>query len=588
MADLTFTEKMADIFEKVTSVGKVVLNILPGGAFSFGQETVRGVPLRVFKTLPPALGTYYAQWFDVWGDREWLVYEGQRITFREARAMYEAAGAELVGNAHFGIRKGDRVGIAMRNYPELLISFLAITAAGGVAVPLNALWTAEELAYAVGDAACKVVIADPPRLKLLATFQAKQGFRTIAVRGEDASGTGALPWDAVLAQGAARVAADPKAARRVLRAVGAEDEAMVMYTSGSTGFPKGVVHTQRSVGTAMKVGELAAKVKPDPDGVQLMAVPLFHITALCPIGLFSIPMGSKIIMMRKWDPAEALRVIPAERVTRFTGVPTMMMDLMQHPDWAPEKVETLRGVVAGGAPVPPSQVAEMRAKSKKIQSGQGYGLTETMALGTVNQGADYLRHPKSCGRPVPLMVEIAILDPENGNKPVPEGQRGEVCIKGAMVMKGYNGLPEKTAEAIDANGYFHSGDIGKMEGGFVYILDRMKDLIIRGGENIDCSEIEAAMAEHPAVRECSVFGLPDARLGEVVGAAVWVTDPAVDGAVLAAQAAKTLAKFKVPAPENIFLLKEQLPKGPTGKLDKKGMRVHYGEIVAKRPIKAKL
>ena len=592
MSDLTFSEKVGDVIEKVSSLGKVLFNILPGGTFSFGTETVRGVPLRVFKQLPPALGKYYEQWFNVWADREWLVYEGQRITFRDARRMYEAIGAELCENPHFGVQHGDRVGIAMRNYPELLVSFLAITAAGGVAVPLNALWKSDELEYAVGDAACKVVIGDPERLALCVPFQAKQGFRTIVVRGaatgESAQATGAVTWDDVLAEGTKRVAANPRGPKQRLRAVKAEDEAMIMYTSGSTGFPKGVVHTQRSVGTAMKIGELAAKVKPDPDGVQLMAVPLFHITALCPIGLFSIPMGSKIIMMRKWDAGEALKIIPQERVTRFTGVPTMMMDLMQHPDWAPEKVETLRGVVAGGAPVPPSQVAEMRQKSKKIQSGQGYGLTEKMALGTVNQGADYLRHPTSCGRPVPLMVEIAILDPENNNAKVPDGQRGEVCIKGAMIMKGYNNLPEKTAEAIDENGYFHSGDIGKMEGGFVYILDRMKDLIIRGGENIDCSEVEAAIVSHDSVRECSVFGLPDARLGEVVGAAVWTTDAKATPEVLAAHAAKALAKFKVPDPQNIFIHTEQLPKGPTGKLDKKGLRTHYSDIVAKRPIQSKL
>jgi len=265
----------------------------------------------------------------------------------------------------------------------------------------------------------------------------------------------------------------------------------------------------------------------------------------------------------------------------------MMIDLMSHPDWDPVKVDSLRGVIAGGAPVPPSQVAEMRKKSKKVQSGQGYGLTETMALGTVNQGADYLRNPTSCGRAVPIMVEVAIIDPVTHQK-MPDGERGEVCLKGAFVMKGYNNLPEKTDEAIDELGYFHSGDIGKYEGGFLYILDRMKDLIIRGGENIDCSEVEAALASHPAVRECSVFGLPDARLGEVVGAAIWCTDESVSEADLSAHAALALAKFKVPPADNIFFHRVALPKGDTGKLDKKGLRAHYGKIVEARPIKAKL
>jgi acyl-CoA synthetase (AMP-forming)/AMP-acid ligase II len=233
----------------------------------------------------------------------------------------------------------------------------------------------------------------------------------------------------------------------------------------------------------MKIGEMAATaVLVDKNGgCQLMAVPLFHITALCPVGLFSIPAGSKVVMMRKWDAGEALKVIPREEVTRFTGVPTMMLDLMNHPDFTPAKVASLKGVAAGGAPVPPSQVAEMRKKSKKTESSQGYGLTETMAMGTINKGADYIRNPTSCGKPIPLMVEVAIIDPET-KKHVPTGERGEVCIKGAINMKCYNNQPEKTEEAMDENGYFHTGDIGKVDsGGFVYILDRMKDLIIRGG-----------------------------------------------------------------------------------------------------------
>jgi len=363
----------------------------------------------------------------------------------------------------------------------------------------------------------------------------------------------------------------------------------LMYTSGSTGKPKGVIHTQRSVGTAMKIGEMAAVALNESGGavVQLMAVPLFHITALCPVGLFSIPAGSKVVMMRKWDPSKAIDIIQKEGVTRFTGVPTMMKDLMEDPNFAPDKLKTLKGILAGGAPVPPAQVAQMRGKTKKISSGQGYGLTESMGMGTVNRGVDYLRHPTSCGKPVPLMVEVGIIDPKTQKK-VKEGERGEVCLKGAIIMKGYNNLPKKTDEALDDKGYFHTGDIGKMEGGFVYILDRMKDLIIRGGENIDCSEVEAALNQNAAVRECSVFGLPDERLGEVVGAAIWATDTSISKEDIIATAAQTLTKFKVPAAINVFMHSEALPKGATGKLDKKGLRDHYGAIVKARNMKAKM
>jgi acyl-CoA synthetase (AMP-forming)/AMP-acid ligase II len=592
MSELTFGERISDVWTKLKIVGKVAFNIIPGGRFAFGTEVIRGVPLRVWKSLPPNIGDYYKQWFQKFADREWLVYQDQRITFGDAHRMYEAIGAELFENPHFNVQKGDRVGIAMRNYPEFLISFLAISAAGGVAVPLNALWGSSELEYAVSDAACTVLITDPERLALCLPFQKKVGFKVIMVRGDvntvpAASASGAISWNEVLSNGISRLRENPSAPQRRRDMIVPEDEAMIMYTSGSTGFPKGVVHTHRSVGTSMKVGELATVVVPDPNGVQLMAVPLFHITALCAVGLFSIPSGTKIIMMRKWEAGKGLEIIEKEHVTRVTGVPTMMQDLMRHPAWDEKKVSSLKSVVAGGAPVPPSQVTEMREKSKQIDSTQGYGLTESMAIGTVNKGADYLMHPTSCGRPIPIICDLAIIDPDTKLK-VPDGQRGEVCLRGAFIMKGYNNLPEKTAEAIDKDGYFHTGDIGKMEGGFVYILDRLKDLIIRGGENIDCSEVERAFVTHPAARECSVFALPDERLGEVVGAAVWVTDPSCTPAELRAHAAKSLAKFKVPDIDNIFFHHEALPKGYTGKLDKKGMRAHYSEIVSKRPKKSRL
>lgn len=578
MSDISLFEKLSDAYNKIRTITSVVVQAFPGGAFQMDTQNVRGVPLRVFKNLPASLGDYYKIWFDIHADREWLLYQDERVTFKEGARVYKSVAVELATT--YGVKPGDKVGICMRNYPEFLIAFLSITSMGGVAVPLNALWKSEELEYAVRDAGCKVIIADPQRLQLCVPFYEKLGMQAILVRGEQKGD--ALPrvhsWSTVITAGEGKSA--PKHMSHP------EDEAMIMYTSGSTGFPKGVVHTHRSVGTTMKVGELSVISSPHPNGVMLMAVPLFHITALAPIGLFSIPGGTKIVMMRKWDAGQALEVIQKEKVTAFTGVPTMMRDLMEHPDFSAEKCASLKGITAGGAPVPPSQVSQMRKKSKKISSGQGYGLTETMALGTINKGVDYLKHPTSCGRPIPFVVEVAIKDPTTGEK-LQDGKRGEVCLKGPMLMKCYNNKAEATQEAIDSEGFFHTGDIGKFEGGFLYILDRMKDLIIRGGENIDCSEIEAAIARHPAVREVSVFGLPDARLGEVVGAAVWCTDDVkVEDILLTAS--KNLAKFKVPEVENVFVHKEELPKGDTGKLDKKGLRKHYSELVEKRPIKAKL
>jgi len=575
--NISLGEKLGDVFQKLSGVATILWGALPGGKFQMTTESIRGHPLKVWKNLPAAVGDYFCPLFEEHADKTWLVYEGENYTFGDAHKQFDALGAELWWA--FGVRPGDRVGLCMRNLPEFLISFLAVTAIGAVVVPLNALWKSEELEYAVSDSGCKIMIVDAPRYRLCQQFKEYQSYKAIVCRASEDHGDGDLggvaTWSQVLESGFTRKA--PPASK-----VSADDDCMIMYTSGSTGFPKGVCHTQRAVGTAMKMGEVIQAMVPDPGNTSLMAVPLFHITALSPIAMASIPAGGKIIMMRKWDPAQALDIIEREKVTRFTGVPTMVQDMLVHPNFTPKKTATLKNMAAGGAPVPPSQIASMREKAAAIKPAQGYGLTETMAYGTANTGTDYLAHPTSCGRPLPFLIELKIKDPATG-KEVPEGQRGEVCIRSVFVMRCYYNKEEATANAIDKEGFFHTGDIGKIEGGFVYILDRLKDLIIRGGENIDCSEVEAALATHAAVQEVCVFGLPDERLGEVVGAAIFLKQgqPATPDE-LSAASAKLLAKFKVPEPQNIFIHNEPLPKGATGKLDKKGLRSQYGDIVKAR------
>jgi len=317
-----------------------------------------------------------------------------------------------------------------------------------------------------------------------------------------------------------------------------------------------------------------------------LAVPLFHITAVAGVFLRSIVTGSRIISMRKWDAGVALDLIEREQVTGFTGVPTMMADILSHPNYSKNRVASIRSLAAGGAPVPPSQVKATADAVGNAAAGQAYGLTEVIVATSI-VGKDYQDRPKSCGKPLPLMVEVAIKDPETGKTLGPE-ERGEICIRSAMVMKGYHNKPDKTAEVMDSEGFFHSGDIGRKDAkGFVYIMDRLKDIIIRGGENIDCSEVEAALYNHPSCKECSVFGLPDERLGEIVGAAIWCTDDTAPE-VFAAKSAETLAKFKVPNAQHIFILKEELPKGATGKLDKKGLRARFTEEMAGKTPTSKL
>jgi len=285
------------------------------------------------------------------------------------------------------------------------------------------------------------------------------------------------------------------------------------------------------------------------------------------------------LMMRKWDAGEALKIIEREKATRFTGVPTMVRDMFEHKDFKPEAFESMKNIAAGGAPVPPSLMAKVRKSGSK--PAQGYGLTETMGAVAINTGVDYKKNPTSCGKPIPMVVQAVIKDDKTG-KTLPEGQRGELCIKSHFNMKCYNNKPEETKKVIDSEGFFHTGDIAKMEGGFIFILDRLKDIIIRGGENIDCSEVETALYSHPKVRECSVFGLPDPRLQEVVGVAVYAQPgETLTPLEINQHVAGLLSKFKVPEVQNIFMRDEELPKGATGKIDKKGLRKEYAENMPK-------
>merc|ERR1712050_706874 len=290
------------------------------------------------------------------------------------------------------------------------------------------------------------------------------------------------------------------------------------------------------------------------------------------------PRKEKIVLMYKWDAGEALELIEKEKCSRFTGVPTMVSDMIAHPNFSEEKIKTMKNMVAGGAPSPEKNAVNLRNKAPNVKSGQGWALTETFALGTTNTGAEFLQNPGSCGKPLPIFVDLCIKDPK-GNK-LPEGSRGEVCITGAMMMTGYQNKPEATAEVFDKEGYFHTGDVGEIHGGFLYIKDRIKDIIIRGGENIDCSEVEAALYTYPGnvVREVSVFALPDERLGEVVGTCVYMDAGHPSIAELVAHASKSLAKFKVPEVNHVFITNEPLQKGATGKIDKKGLREFYKSV----------
>ena len=547
--------------------------IAPGGPLEVTSATIRGVTLPVFRTAPANMRDFFAYFFAQQGPREFLVYRDERFTFAQIHA--DAIRIAAVLQHRHGIAKGDRVGIAMRNYPEWVTSFVAVLHLGAVAVPMNAWWNAEELGYGLADSGTRLVIADEERARRLATLVAGPPVLTVRTSAAVAAELGCRRLEDELAEA--------PAAPWFLPDIAPEDDATIMYTSGSTGSPKGAVATHRSIvsgglnylvaGLALLQLSEAAGIKAPDQQVMLLNVPLFHITGSVPVLLVSIAIGRKMIIMHKWDAGEALRLIEAERATYFVGVPTMSLELMQHPDRARYDLSSLVDIASGGAPRPPEHVARLAETFAGKHPVQGYGLTETNGVGAGNFRDNYRAKPDSTGRASRPLVELRIADDDLS--PLPAGARGEVCIRSVCNVRGYWNRPDATAAAFSPDGWFRTGDIGYLDAdGYLFIVDRKKDIIIRGGENISCQEVENAIYAHPAVAEASVFGLPDERLGEVVAAVVHPKPgAALEADALHAFLGRHLASFKVPA--RIWLVAEPLPKLGSAKIDKVALRAHY-------------
>ncbi|CAM9176231.1 unnamed protein product [Discosporangium mesarthrocarpum] len=535
-----------------------------GSPFEIGEEEIEGQRMKVWKRLPSSLREVFAASREN-EDETFLVYEDEIWSFARTMARVDEI-ADLLVN-RYGVEKGDRVAIAMRNYPEWIFSFAAITSVGGIAVCMNAWWKEDEMAYGLEDSGCKVLIADIERVTTAAPNLARFGVQAVCVRHEGDLPEGVDRLDAVLTSGAAMPG--------VL--VGPEDDATILYTSGTTGFPKGAVSTHRAVLSALcafacraVVGSLTQPARgPSPwETCFILAVPLFHVTGLVPVMLSCFSNGFKLVIMYKWSPERALELVERERVTQFVGVPTMTIDLLECPDFPNRDTSSLASVGGGGAPAPPEMVGRVDKSFENARPGLGYGMTETNAYGPQNAGADYLRKPRSSGRAVPVL-EVECFD-ENMN-PVPRGEVGEICFRGPNLIRGYWNKPEATAETI-VDGWLKSGDLGRIDDeGFVFVEDRAKDMVLRGGENIYCAEVEAVIYEFEAVHEAAVFGMPHDRLGEEVAVAVMARKGhAIDARALTAHVASRVAKFKVPTIVEIF--DRPLPRNASGKILKREIR----------------
>ena len=571
MTDNTAFEAFRGVWDQLTS---------PGQLFAWSEQEVRGITMRVFDAAPPNMRFIWES-SAAFAENTYLVYENERLTYGEAHAAVRQLAHTLVDE--YSVGRGDRVAIALRNYPEWVIAYWATVCVGAAVVGVNAWWTSAELEYGLSDSHPRVVIADDERLErllpILDGLRVNAPLDVIAVRPERDLPDDFVLWGDVAGPDSAPDDLPPAE-------IDPDDDACIFYTSGTTGFPKGAQLTHRSCVTNVLhcafsptvTAAAAAIVNPTeepadleqdpPPPVILAATPLFHVTANnCLLHPATIG-GAKLVLMRKWDAGRALELIERERVDAFGGVPTMNRELIMHPDWATRDMSSLGSLGGGGAAVQPDLVEKIKEAEGPAKPSTGYGLTETSGIVTALADIFYQARPASVG-PVMPTFEVKVVD-EDGNT-LPESERGELCVKGPAVIKGYLNRPDETAEAI-VDGWFHTGDIAYLdEDGFVYIVDRAKDMVIRGGENVYCSEVEAAIYDHPSVSEAAVFGVPDERLGETVGVAIYL----VSGATLTPDELRShleprLATFKIP--EHVWFRDEPLPQNATGKFVKRALQ----------------
>jgi long-chain acyl-CoA synthetase len=540
------------------------LTTAPDSPFAVETLDIRGIETQCWRQSFPHLRAVFAHTAQ-FAERDYLVYEGERLTYAEHHRRVAALAHAMT--TRFGIRKGDRVALAMRNYPEWPMVFWASVAIGAVIVPLNAWLTGGELAYALADSGSRLLVVDAerlaslePHLPALTDLEA-----TIVVRGPGALPASVHAWHDVLAE--------PYPAELPPCTLDPEDDAAIYYTSGTTGQPKGALLTHRNICSNQVTGVyLRARTEfrygrtPQPPATQmgqLISVPLFHVTGSIAMLIGSTIQGSKLVFMHRWNPEDAIRLIERERLNSFGGVPSMPLQVIESPIFRQHDTSSVMAVLFGGAPPSPELARRIKDVFPNASASNGYGLTETSGVATVNVAEDYLAKPASAGVPAPVS-RIRIMD-RDGSAELPMGETGEIWIRGPQVFKGYWRNPDATAKAL-VDGWLRSGDLGYVdEDGALFVVDRAKDMLLRGGENIYCIEIENALHTHPDVLDVAVVGIPDPVLGERVGAMVQLRAGATaNAAALRAHVAARIAAFKVP--ERIDIVNEPLPRNANGKI----------------------
>ena len=544
----------------------------PGQPYALQQAVVNGRHLRIFTNAPASLRALFES---TASDLPFITYEQEQFSYAQAWAAAARIGHVLVHQC--GVQPGDRVAISMRNYPEWMLAFNAATSIGAIAVAMNAHWQSEELAYGLQDSGAKVLLADQERLDRLAGAGdlpgLSAGFQVLAVRPTKPLAPGVRNL-ADLTAAVGDVPMPPVA-------IQPDDAATILYTSGSTGHPKGVVSTQRNIISALLsweldrfIGERVSGITPPVPAVQpgtLLAVPLFHVTGLHASYLAGFRAQRRLVAMYRWDVEAAAALIDSHQLNSMIAPAAVTGDLLRLAQTGRHSLASLQILGGGGAPRAPEQVRQIGKSFTQALPGTGWGMTETNGIGCGIGGQDYLDRPASSGRRA-VVLDLKVVD-EQGVA-LPPGQRGELLVRGSSMFQGYWNRPDVNAQVfVPAEGgdWFRTGDVAQFDDeGFIFIVDRIKDLIIRGGENIGCGQVEAALLLHPQVHEAAVYAVPDERLGEEVGATVH-GDPQLDVDALRGFLAQHLAKFELP--RYIVKSDEPLPRTPSGKVLKRQIRL---------------
>ncbi len=550
----------------------------PGQPFEMETIAIRGVATRVWKNAPATLRDVFLQG-RTFGPRTFLVYENDRATFEGfARATLTLAQAFIAE----GVTKGDRVAIIMRNLPEWPVAFYAAALVGAIVTPLNAWWTGPELEYGLSDSGARIAVVDSERLERISEHMHNcPALTRVFVSRHDEKIANPIVRKLESVIGA--VNDWEKLADRPMPAVPLhpEDDAWILYTSGTTGKPKGALGTHRNMNcnifasasvaarSFLRRGEMPPAPDPNLQRCGLLSVPFFHATGCFAVMNPTLFSGGKLVLMRKWDPELAMQLIEREKVTLAGGVPTIAWQLIEHPNRHKYDLSSLENVSYGGAPSAPELVRRIKQVFPKSLPGNGWGMTETSATCTSNQAEDYEHHPDSCGPPI-AVCDLKIMSVD-GTRELPVGEVGELWARGPNIVKGYWNKPEATAQTF-VDGWVKTGDLARLdEEGFCFIIDRAKDMLIRGGENIYCIEVENVLYDHPAVMDAALVPVPHKTLGEEPGAVVTLKPGAkASEDELRAFVAERLAAFKVPV--KIVFWPEALPRNANGKIMKNELK----------------